>query len=700
MRKIAILKYFLRKRMFALGCCLLTVSSPHAQLPVQIIESHSALQLENSTEFNADGEPQDDGNWQNLEQYSRAPLNLNTADEAELSEFFFLTPLQIQNFLQYRKRLGELLSVYELQAVPGWEPDLIEKIRPYITVKTLAGFLEQFRKKLQGGTHQLLVRMGQSFEPADGFIPDPASGMRSFRGSPQRYLLRYQYQYKNLLQYGLTAEKDAGEEFFRGSQAKGFDFYSAHLFLRKIGIVQALALGDFTVNMGQGLIQWQSLAFRKSAEITGVKRQSPVLRPYRSAGESNFHRGLGMTLAKGRSSLTLFASLRNKDANRVVDTGSGVDVSWVSSIQQSGLHRTNAELADRGALRQLTAGGNLNRDFRKGRIGLNGVQYFFSVPIRGNSAPYNIYALSGKRWGNYSVDYSYTHRNIHLFGELATDYRLHHALLAGSVLSVDPSADLCFVFRDISEKYRSLYANAFTESSGPANERGFYAGITLRPFPGWRLDAYADFYRFPWLRYQVDGPSQGHDYLAQLNYRPDRRLELSLRYRTETKAENASAISEAVSTFPDSYTRQGLRWHLNYKLNRFLLLRQRVELVWYNRKAKTAQEGYLIYADLIYKPMQRPFSGNIRLQYFESDDYDSRIYAFENDVLFSYSVPAFYRRGYRCYLNVNGDIGRKLSLWFRFAGTFYPTRVHSGSGFYLAEVDRKTDITFQLRYLF
>jgi hypothetical protein len=124
MRKIAILKYFLRKRMFALGCCLLTVSSPHAQLPVQIIESHSALQLENSTEFNADGEPQDDGNWQNLEQYSRAPLNLNTADEAELSEFFFLTPLQIQNFLQYRKRLGELLSVYELQAVPGWAWDI------------------------------------------------------------------------------------------------------------------------------------------------------------------------------------------------------------------------------------------------------------------------------------------------------------------------------------------------------------------------------------------------------------------------------------------------------------------------------------------------------------------------------------------------------------------------------------------------
>jgi hypothetical protein len=59
-----------------------------------------------------------------------------------------------------------------------------------------------------------------------------------------------------------------------------------------------LALGDYTVNLGQGLIQWQGLAFGKSAEVTSIKRQSAVLQPYRSAGEFYFYRGAGITLQK------------------------------------------------------------------------------------------------------------------------------------------------------------------------------------------------------------------------------------------------------------------------------------------------------------------------------------------------------------------------------------------------------------------
>src|SRR5205085_8420550 len=109
---------------------------------------------------------------------------------------------------------------------------------------------------------------------------------------------RYKYAYKDLLQYGITGEKDAGEEFFKGSQIQVFDFYSAHFFLHNPGMIRTLALGDYTVNMGQGLIQWQGLAFKKGTDITGIKRQSAVLRPYNSAGEVNFHRGAGITIAK------------------------------------------------------------------------------------------------------------------------------------------------------------------------------------------------------------------------------------------------------------------------------------------------------------------------------------------------------------------------------------------------------------------
>jgi hypothetical protein len=132
-----------------------------------------------------------------------------------------------------------------------------------------------------------------------------------YLGSPPKLFFRYRYQDKNLLQYGIVGDKDAGEQFFKGAQKYGFDFYSFHFFARKMGAVQALALGDFTVNMGQGLIQWQSLAFRKSVDILAIKRQSPVLRPYNSAGEFSFHRGAGVTLQKGKFEGTAFISYRN-----------------------------------------------------------------------------------------------------------------------------------------------------------------------------------------------------------------------------------------------------------------------------------------------------------------------------------------------------------------------------------------------------
>ena len=67
-----------------------------------------------------------------------------------------------------------------------------------------------------------------------------------------------------------------------------------------MGIIKSIAIGDFAVNMGQGLTQWQSLAFNKGANIINVIRQSDVLQPYNSAGEINFNRGAGITLQKNK----------------------------------------------------------------------------------------------------------------------------------------------------------------------------------------------------------------------------------------------------------------------------------------------------------------------------------------------------------------------------------------------------------------
>ncbi len=659
----------------------------------QVIPPVTEQQLENLTDVDQ-AETEDDSYLQQLSYYSRHPLNLNIADATELKELRVLTDLQIENFLTYRRLLGRFISVYELQAVPSWDIETVRKLLPYITISSVLSPAAAFAERFSGGDHSLLVRVSQVLERSRGF--DKSTSGTKYLGSPQRIFFRHRYTYKNTLQYGLVGDKDAGEQFFRGAQRQGFDFYSLHLFARRIGSIQALALGDFTVNMGQGLIQWQSLAFKKSVDVMGIKRQSPVLRPYNSAGEFYFHRGAGITIKKGRIESTAFVSLRKLSANFVADTVNNED--FISSFLNSGYHRTPNEVADRNLLTQTAFGGNIQYKGDRWQVGVNAVHYKFSKPVRRRDEPYNYYAISGNNWTNVSIDYSYTYRNLHFFGEAAADRNFSKAFINGLLLSVDAAVDVSLLHRTISKEYQAVYGNAFTENTYPTNETGFYSGISIRPAQGWRVDAYADVFKFPWLKYLVDAPSSGTDFLVQLTYTPNRQTELYTRFRNETKQANQSGNS-TVTNFLVKIPRQSWRTQVMHKINTAWTIRNRAELLWFDREGENRSTGFLMYADVLYRPMLKPLAAGLRLQYFETDDYNSRIYSYENDVLYSYSIPAFFDKGYRYYLNLNYDIGKQLTVWLRWAQTIFQNRRTVGSGLDEISGNRRTEIRVQLRWM-
>jgi hypothetical protein len=43
------------------------------------------------------------------------------------------------------------------------------------------------------------------------------------------------------------------------------------------------------------------------------------------------------------------------------------------------------------------------------------------------------------------------------------------------------------------------------------------------------------------------------------------------------------------------------------------------------------ETGFLIYTDLLYKPHGSWYSVSLRFQAYETDGYDTRLYAYEND---------------------------------------------------------------------
>ncbi len=285
-------KPFIILVVFCVAFCIHPFRGWGQEIPVS-----TEQQLENLTDADQ-AETEDDTYLQDLEHFKKNPVNLNTADADELKQLRIVTDLQIANLISYRNLFGKFISIYELQAVPAWDVSTIKKLLPFVTTSAALSLKEEAGKRFREGDHSLLLRVSQVLEKADGF--DKATSGTKYLGSPQKIFFRYRYTYKNLLQFGVVGDKDAGEQFLKGAQKKGFDFYSFHLFARKIGIIQSLAIGDFSVNMGQGLIQWQGLAFKKSVDVMGVKRQSAVLRPYSSAGEFYFHRGAGITIKKGK----------------------------------------------------------------------------------------------------------------------------------------------------------------------------------------------------------------------------------------------------------------------------------------------------------------------------------------------------------------------------------------------------------------
>ena len=642
-------------------------------------------QLENIAEETDTEMEGDDHYLQQLEFLQRHPMNLNEATREGLIELRLLTDLQIESFLRYLRLCGRLVNIYELQAVPLWDLLSIRRILPYVVVKDVfdpGSVLSEFWK----GRHSVLLRSSLIMEKAVGF---DRTTPNSFIGGRDHSLIRYRYQFKNLISMGFTGEKDAGESLTRNA-VKGFDFYSFHLYLKKKGILNCLALGDYTINLGQGLLSWQSLGFGKSQEVLLVKRQANIILPYRSSSESNFRRGIAVAVSFGSLQLAGYVSLRKLGGS--VDTLGGLPV--FTSINSSGLHRTMGEWRSRSKILEREAGMVVQWSYKRFRLSINSLVQQFDKNFEKKEDPYNSFAFRGSKLLQSSVDYHYTYNNIHLFGETAIDKDLHSATINGCIVSVNSRADMVVMHRNFSRSYQTLSGNALGESSLPQNEGGFYFGFSLRPALRWTINFYSDHYWFQWLRYRVSDPSSGRDYLLSIKFQPNRQTELYILYKSKHKPLNSGVDSIAIDA-PLLTPRHNLRVHYLQKLSTSLEVRSRVEYCWRTSRHSNSAEGLLVYVDIISSPYPK-LDLALRWQFFETDDYETRLYAFELNFASGFSVPASSGSGSRAVFNLRYKPAQGLVISVRLAKTALNQASFTGSGLERINRPSKTEFGSQI----
>jgi hypothetical protein len=652
-----------------------------------------------------------------LKYYKENPLNLNSATADDLKKLIFLNNIQIYNILAYRENYGKFVSVYELQGIDGLDKETILKILPYITVgRVKSTYKPTLKTTLKSLKSELFVRYQRVLQKQQGYneVTDSAfcqSPNSYYFGSPDKIYIRYGLNYHNKINFGITMEKDAGEPFLK-SQVNdsvaglynikihnGFDFYSLHFSLSEFGHLKALTIGNYQLKFGQGLTMWSGLAFGKSSDATNIERFASGVRPYTSTDENGYLSGVASTFRFGKFDITGFYSSNNIDAGISEKDTMPDGENIATTIPETGYHRTISEIRKKDALNLKAYGGNLTYKAKRLKLGFTASTTHLSFPFLKDLSTYNKFDFTGSQIYNAGVNFNYMTQKVTIFGEAAYSDNGAIAQLYGITAYPHNRVCISLLYRDFPKDYHNIFSNPFSESGHTFNEQGIYSGINILLHKNWTLSAYIDNFRFPWLRYRVNSPSTGNDNLIQLNFNPSRLVEMHLRFRQKNKQIN-TPNDKIRQLYVINTKKTSVRYNIQYRISPTIVMKDRIEYLIYRESDVYRGTGYLIYHDLAWRPVNGRLSVVLRYALFDTDSYNERIYAYENDVLYAFSVPAYYYKGSRFIILLKLAPAKNVTIWFRFTNTYFSNMRAIGSGPQLIDRNNRSELKAQVRIKF
>ncbi|MBL7978859.1 MAG: helix-hairpin-helix domain-containing protein [Bacteroidetes Order II. Incertae sedis bacterium] len=660
-----------------------------------------------------DAEGIQEGLLEILTELQENPLEINSASAADFAQIPYLGAVLAQAIVSYRDVNGPFSSIPELRNVPGLSAEILLNIRPYITIgevletrrKTPPKYplVPSFQTITQGMRYDIIQRASRRLDLGPGYDPEK-TGTR-YLGSPYRMVTRFKATYRRNVSIALTADKDPGEAFQWDPNQKilGYDFLAGHVAIRNMGRIRSLVIGDFVTAFGQGVAQWRGSGFGKGTETTRsiIRRGGGVL-PYSSTDENRFFRGVGATIALSPTlNLSAFGSIRDRDASVVPDSLSDEERE-VFSIYDTGYHRTESELEKKGTLNEKTLGGALEWKYKKGMVGATGYYVLFDQPFATKDNAYQYFAFTGKETTQFSLYFNQTIGKIYGFGELSRDGDGTFGGLGGIFFRMSPGVETLVLARNFAPQFNSLYGYAFGERAGETNnEKGIYTGLKIRLNRNWTASAYFDQFEFPWLRYNIYRPTKGYEALVKVDYQPRRWLRSYVQFKTETKEEATKIGIGRNQLLPGvaPQNRQTARLHLEYDFSKTLRTRTRLDVSHYQFDQQPSAFGFLMYQDArwIVTPKVQM---DVRFAVFQTDNYDARVYSFENDALYVLSNPSFSGIGQRAYVLLKCSPLSGIDLWLKYGATRYEHRKTVSSGLDEVEGNRLRDVNVQIRWRF
>ena len=642
-------------------------------------------------------------NWQNLmedlAELKEHPININTATKEQLEVFPFLSDQLVENILYYIYKNGPMLTDKELMMVQDMDIRTARVLKLFITFQQSDKEPSKptLKNILKYGKQELSTRVDIPFYTRAGYQPFTSDYIeenpnKRYLGKSFYHNVRYQFHYNDNIYVGLTAEKDAGELFFVGKNRKGYDYYSPYIYMRNIGKLKTLALGNYRLNYGYGLVMNTDFGIGKTTTLSTLGNKARGIKKHSSTDEYNYFQGIaGSIYLTKRLTADAFYSYRQMDGI--------VDNSFITSIKEDGFHRIPRDYEKKNTFTNQLIGSNIHYNGKYFEAGLTAVYNVFNKVLKYTPRIYNKYYPQGRDFFNAGINYKLFWKRFTLQGETAMDK--HGKVATMNMLRYSPkeSFQLLVMNRFYDVAYQSIYARSIGEGSSVQNESGFYIGLETSFLRYFKLMTYGDFFYFPYKKYQLSkNGTSGFDGIAQLSYSPSYQLDMLIRYRYKNKYRDFTPENGEKIVLP--YIQQKWRYQLNYSPVNELVLKTTMDYVHNAHRNQKASQGLLIGQSAGYKFKKLPLQLDANFAWFQTDDYASRISMYEKGLLYSFNIPSFYGKGERYTFHVRYELNKHFIFQAKYALTHYRDREVISSGLEQIEGNMKSDLYMQLRMKF
>lgn len=654
--------------------------------------------LETLDETNED-ETFDEELVERLENLSLHPLQINLLQRTDLLQLPFIDEVQVDSILSYRNKRHGFVSLGELQLIKGLDyytrAYLSLFVRCDSVMPSSPEWLHRQREeqrlitKLYGGKHEVESRLDIPLYQRAGYeSQEKPTATNYYTGNALHHVIRYRYHYKREVLYGLTLEKDAGEPIFK----QGFypyDYISGYILLKPKHSSWNIVLGDYNMYAGCGLLLGQQLYGGRMEQQRSLQRPTTTFKAHTSTNESRYFRGIAASFTHSSFTILGYVSYRKLDGRF-----SSQSADTIRTLLTTGLHRTFSELYARRTLGCLTSGVSVSYNRSHFALTAHAIYTHYNRVVSPQQRIYSKYYFRGQDAFASSLSYYYLLRKIIVTGEWAIDG--WGRMSVENALSYKPFRTLAFSLqqRHFSPRFISINGRAMQQGNRVANEQGVMLSTRYCPVSRLELNAYIDGFRFPQPTFNAYfNGTHGVEAMLQSTYGCSNSCKLLLRYQVKQKQYNYTYKKQRLI---ENRVMQRLRLASLWTHRAYDCTLQ-ADASYTRRQSGTQHWGAMLSVRGGYKALKNLQVKGL-LGFFFTDDYESRLYVYEPQLLHAAAFTSFSDKGWRCVMLTNWQCANSLVLSLRFSTLNYFNRNSISSGTEQIKSAWKNDLSLQVRW--